>query len=432
MKPNRPVINVGLIGLGTVGTGVSRIIEKHQDDLFHQTGYCINVHKILVNCLEKPRNFHLTEKLTANIDDLIQDPSIDIIIEVMGGVKLAKDYISLALMHHKHVVTANKDLMALHGTELLTLASQNDCDLYYEASVAGGIPIIRVLVEGLSSDRIHKLIGILNGTTNYMLSKMSKEGCTYEDSLQQAQVLGFAEADPSSDVDGLDSARKLCLLSTLAFHTDVCLNEVSVTGISSVTREDIEYGQSFGYELKLLAYAERTGHEITLSVQPTFVHKSHPLANVDDAYNAVYIYGETVGETMFYGPGAGELPTATAVVSDLVTVVKNMKLGVNGRGMVAPYREKSLKPPSRIINRYFIRLIVKDKPGVLAQLTHALAQLNISISKIVQNELSPQRAEVAIITHYTPLSSLHHWLKQMKETANIEHVISYYPVHGDV
>ena len=277
--------------------------------------------------------------------------------------------------------------MATHGAELLTLASQKGCDLFYEASVAGGIPILRALVEGFSSDRVKKMMGILNGTTNYMLTRMSKEGLSYQECLQQAQDLGYAEADPTSDVEGLDAARKLAILGTLGFHTEVALDEVKVKGISTISKEDLEYGKSFGYEMKLLAIADRHEQEIELSVQPTFIHKSHPLAHVNGVYNAVYIYGEAVGETMFYGPGAGELPTATAVVSDLVTVVKNLKLGVNGRGMVAPYREKLLKSKERIFNRYFIRLIVKDQPGVLAYITQTLANLEMSISQISQKEL---------------------------------------------
>jgi homoserine dehydrogenase len=427
----RREIQVGLLGFGTVGTGVLRIIEQHQDDLVHQTGCSLHVKKVLVQSAEKPRALEVNcDLITTNPEEVLFDPDIDIIIEVMGGIELARGYIAQALEQRKHVITANKDLMAFHGAELLTLASQNECDLFYEASVAGGIPILRALVEGFSSDRVKKMMGILNGTTNYMLTKMSKEGLGYEECLQQAQELGYAEADPTSDVEGLDAARKLAILGTLGFHTEVSLDEVKVKGITQVSREDIEYGKSFGYEMKLLGIADREGHEIELAVQPTFVHKSHPLAHVNGVFNAVYVYGEAVGETMFYGPGAGELPTATAVVSDLVTVVKNLKLGVNGRGMVAPYREKVLKPKERIFNRYFIRLIVEDQPGVLAFITQSLAHLDMSISQIFQKTTENNKAEIVLITHRVSVQSLEQWLDEVKNHEHLDQVVSFYAVEG--
>jgi homoserine dehydrogenase len=424
-------IQVGLLGFGTVGTGILRIIQQHQEDLVHQTGCKIQVKKVLVQSIEKPRALEIEEELiTSEAEELLFDPEIDIIIEVIGGIDRAREFIAQALEQKKHVITANKDLMAIHGAELLTLASRNGCDLFYEASVAGGIPILRALVEGFSSDRVKKMMGILNGTTNYMLTRMSKEGLGYNECLEQAQKLGYAEADPTSDVEGLDAARKLAILGTLGFHTDVSLDEVKVKGIAQVSKEDIDYGKSFGYEMKLLGTADREGQEIELTVQPTFIHKSHPLAHVNGVFNAVYVYGEAVGETMFYGPGAGELPTATAVVSDLVTVIKNLKLGVNGRGMVAPYLKKVLKPKERIFNRYFVRLIVEDQPGVLAFITQSLAHLDMSISQIFQKTLERNKAEIVLITHRVSLQSLEQWLDEVKLHEHLERVISYYAVEG--
>ena len=304
----------------------------------------------MVKDLEKERSIPLAkEMLTLNAEEIIFDPEIDIIIEVIGGVDKAREYISQALEQKKHVITANKDLMAVHGSELLALANNNHCDLMYEASVAGGIPILRTLIDSFSADRIYKIMGILNGTTNYMLTRMSKEGLGYDECLKQAQALGYAEADPTADVEGLDAARKLAILGRLGFHMETDLEEVKVRGISNVSIEDIEYGQSFGYEMKLLAIAKRVENEIELSVQPTFIHKSHPIAHVNGVFNAVYVYGEAVGETMFYGPGAGEMPTASAVVADLVNIVKKSRLDINGRGTVAPYREKKLIPKERIL-----------------------------------------------------------------------------------
>src|SRR5665647_424634 len=324
MKP----IKVGLLGLGTVGSGVVRIVEKHQNDLQHQVGSPIIIEKVLVQDRLKSRDVSVDVlKLTENPADIIDNPEIDIVVEVMGGIEPAKSYILEALSHGKHIVTANKDLMALHGAEIMEKAAEMGCDVFYEASVAGGIPIIRTLIEGFSSDRLTKIMGIVNGTTNYILTKMSQEGAAYEDVLKEAQDLGYAESDPTSDVEGLDAARKMTILGTLAFHAHVSLKDVSVKGISQVTKEDIQYGKRLGYEIKLLGIAEQEDDSISISVQPTMVKTTHPLASVNGVFNAVYVYGEAVGETMFYGPGAGAMPTATSIVADLVAVVKNLKLG---------------------------------------------------------------------------------------------------------
>lgn len=403
-------IRVGLLGLGTVGTGVYRMIEDYQDDLQQKTGCSISIHKILVQNRDKARSLVLEQdKLTTDPDEVLHDPDIDMVIEVMGGVSETRDHLIQALKNHKHVVTANKDLIASHGGELLKLASEQDCDLFYEASVAGGIPILRGLDEGFSSDRITKMLGILNGTTNYMLSKMTKEGVSYDACLGEAQELGYAEADPTSDVEGLDAARKIAILGTLAYHTDISLDEVDVKGISSIDQKDVKYGQEFGYEMKLLGIADRNDDGIELSVQPTFIPQSHPLSNVDGVYNAVYVHGQSVGETMFYGPGAGELPTATAVTSDLVSVVKNIKLGVNGKGNVAPYNVKKMKPKDKRAGRYFVRFIVQDEPGVMATIAETLSNYDMSISQMVQHPLENHHAEIVMITHDTTLAALESW-----------------------
>ncbi|SEN50426.1 homoserine dehydrogenase [Lihuaxuella thermophila] len=397
----RKSVNVGLMGFGTVGTGVVRIVSAHQEDLFKQTGLRIGIHKILVKNKEKKRSLTGYEQLlTTNADEIIYDPEIDIVIEVMGGVEQTKPLILAAIQQGKHVITANKDLMAVYGAEILNAAQENNCDVFYEASVAGGIPILRALVESFSSDRITKMMGIVNGTTNYILSKMSREGADYHQVLKEAQKLGYAEADPTSDVEGLDAARKMAILSTLGFRVPVNLDEVDVKGISHISREDIAYGKKLGYEIKLLGLAQRDDDEIEVSVEPTLVHKSHPLASVNGVFNAVCVHGEAVGETMFYGPGAGELPTATAVVSDLVTVVKNMKLGVNGRGMVAPYKEKKLKTDDKKFSKYFLRMVVADKRGVLAKITQLFADNHISLAQVIQQpHHGGEHAEIVLVTH---------------------------------
>ncbi|MET3290393.1 UNVERIFIED_CONTAM: homoserine dehydrogenase [Brevibacillus sp. OAP136] len=426
------VVKVGLLGFGTVGTGVVRIVQGHQDDLVKQTGLGIEVHKILVKDKEKSRSINgLDNKITSDPYDIINDPDVDVIVEVIGGIHPTKEYILDALEQGKHIVTANKDLMALHGAEILAKAEEKGCDVFYEASVAGGIPILRALVEGFSSDRITKMMGIVNGTTNYIMTKMSQEGADYADVLKEAQALGYAEADPTSDVEGFDAARKMAILTTLGFRVPLKLDEVDVKGISSVSKEDIAYGKKLGYVIKLLGLARRDEDEVEVSVQPTMVHKDHPLASVNGVFNAVYVHGEAVGETMFYGPGAGELPTATAVVSDLVTIVKNMKLGVNGRGMVAPYKEKKLKDDSKKLSKYFLRLIVADKRGVLAQITQLLANKNISLDQVLQQPYNGgQQAEIIMVTHVAAKSDMNDVLLFLKDMDFITEIKSCYRVEG--
>ncbi|MGG1515794.1 homoserine dehydrogenase [Paenibacillus oryzisoli] len=428
MKP----IKVGLLGLGTVGTGVVRIVEGHQEDLQRQTGSAIEIAKIVVQDKSKPRNISVDpEKLTENVWDVIGDKEIDVVVEVMGGVEATKGHILTALENGKHVVTANKDLMAMHGAEILAKAAEHNCDVFYEASVAGGIPIIRTLVEGFSSDRITKIMGIVNGTTNYILTKMSQEGAAYADVLKEAQTLGYAEADPTSDVEGLDAARKMTILSTLGFHANVALSDVEVKGISKVSKEDIQYGKKLGYEVKLLGIAENHDGHISVSVQPTMVKNSHPLASVNGVFNAVYVTGEAVGETMFYGAGAGELPTATSVVADLVAVVRNSKLGVNGRTVQAPYKEKKLKSDEQIASKNFILLHVEDKAGVLAQITQIFAEHEVSLESVFQhpNAHNP-KAEIIIITHDANQASMKKVLNQFESMDVIHAIKSVYRVEG--
>mgnify|MGYP001289217652 CR=1 FL=1 len=429
---DKQTVKVGLMGLGTVGTGVVRIIDKHQEDLHKQSGSRIVVEKILVQEKEKERAVSVSpDRITDNPRDILHHSDIDIVIEVIGGVDTARAYIKEALLNGKHVVTANKDLMALHGAELLQVAEENGCDLFYEASVAGGIPIIRTLVEGLASDRITKIIGIVNGTTNYILSKMSQEGVSFQDVLQEAQQLGYAEAAPTADGEGVDAARKMATLGTLGLRMDVALNDVDVSGISEVTSEDIAYAKRLGYEMKLVGIARHQDGMIDISVQPTMIPNDHPLASVNGVYNAVYVYGEAVGETMFYGPGAGELPTATAVVSDLVTVVKNMRLGVNGRGTVAPYREKKVKTAEQTYSKYFLRLHVADRAGVLAKITQLFADHDISLEKVLQvPHNGGYEAEIVLITHSASKFGIERVKEQMEQLDIINRMKSCYRVEG--
>lgn len=389
--------------------------------------------KILVRDVQKPREVAVDSALlTTSAADVIDDPDIDVIIEVMGGIEETKELLLRALRQGKHVVTANKDLMAVYGSELLRVAAEHHCDLFYEASVAGGIPILRSLVDGLASDRITKMMGIVNGTTNYILTKMSQNGASYQEVLAEAQALGFAEADPTSDVEGLDAARKMAILARLGFSMDIDLDDVQVKGITHVTEEDLNYGKRLGYTMKLIGIAQRNGNKVEVSVQPTFLPDSHPLASVHNEYNAVYVYGEAVGETMFYGPGAGSLPTATAVVSDLVAVMKNMRLGVNGHYAVAPQYEKQLKAPAEIFSKYFLRIHVKDQVGAFAKITTLFSERGVSFEKILQLPLKENGlAEIVIVTHDASQQDYEDILQQLSDLEIVERVQSSYRVEGE-
>lgn len=423
-------ISIGMLGLGTVGSGVVTIIESHQDKLMHQVGCPVKLKKILVKDINKPRAVEVSpELLTTNEDDILTDPDIDVVIEVMGGVVDTRGLLLKALRNKKHVITANKDLMAVHGSELLTVASENGCDLFYEASVAGGIPILRTLVDGLSSDRITKMMGIVNGTTNFILTKMTKQGAAYQTVLKEAQELGFAEADPTADVEGLDAARKMAILATLGFSMKVDLDDVKVTGISKITEEDLKYAKQLGYTMKLLGIAKREDEKVEVSVQPTLLPETHPLASVNDEYNAVYVFGEAVGETMFYGPGAGSLPTATSVVSDLVSVMKNMRLGVNGKTVVTPQYSKQLKSADEIFSKYFLRLHVRDEVGVFSEITNVFSEHNVSFEKILQMPIKRREtAEIVLVTHQASVKDYDEIILKLNDLSAVKEIKSSYRV----
>jgi homoserine dehydrogenase len=428
MKP----IKIGMLGLGTVGTGVVRIVEGHQEDLQRQVGCPVQIERILVKDVRKERSIVIdSAKLTTDPYAVLNDPQIDVIVEVMGGTGLAKEYILEALERGKHIVTANKDLMAQYGQEILQKASEKGCDVFYEASVAGGVPILRTLVEGFSSDRIYKMTGIVNGTTNYILTKMSQEGASYSDVLKEAQELGYAESDPTSDVEGYDAAYKMTILATLGFHAKVDYKDVQVKGISTVSKEDIQYAKKLGYEMKLLGIAENQDGYISVSVEPTMVSSSHPLASVNGVFNAIYVYGEAVGETMFYGRGAGEMPTATSVVADIVAVVRNLKLGVNGRRGLNSYKEKKLKSADQEFAKYFVLLHVDDKAGVLARITQIFGQHDVSLESVIQqpNTNNPN-AEIVIITHLANKLSMQNVLSAFESLDVVGEVKSVYRVEG--
>ncbi|SFG53641.1 homoserine dehydrogenase [Sporolactobacillus nakayamae] len=396
-------VSVGLLGFGTVGTGVVRLLTKNKERLQERAGCEINLEKVLVRNKNRARKVLIDNRtLTTDVYEILDNPEINVIIELIGGVDLAYRYILRALKNKKNVITANKDLMASYGEELLLEARANHCDLYYEASVAGGIPILRTLTDSLAADQIQKMIGIVNGTTNYILSKMSGEGLSYEKALASAQRLGFAEADPTSDVEGLDAARKMVILSHLAYSIPVRLDDVKIKGITDVTREDIIFAKKLGYTIKLVGISEVNNGDIDVRVEPTLLTDGHPLATVENENNAIYVYSAALGETMYYGAGAGEGPTAVSVVSDLISVVRNISLGITGNHIFLPKKELHARKDNLVESKFFVRMHIKDEPGSFSKLTDLFREQSISLSKLYQEPIQGRDiAEVAMVTHVT-------------------------------
>lgn len=421
----KDVISVGLLGMGTVGRGVYRILNENKADIGQKVGVPIVIKKVLVRDLQKNRGLDLDQNLlTTDAGDIIYDPDIDIVVEVLGGINPALGYSLEALKQGKSLVTANKDMIAAHGKELFQAAGENGCDVFFEASVAGGIPIIRPLKECLAANRIRQVIGIINGTTNYMLTRMSKEGLAFSEALAQAQALGYAEADPTADVEGHDAARKLAILASIAFNTRVPLDQVYLEGITRITTEDIKYAAELNYAVKLLGIAKESDDGIEVRVHPALLPRDHPLAPVDDVYNAVYISGDAVGDVMFFGQGAGELPTASAVVADVMGAARSKLRNVPGLIGCTCYTEKQTKPMGMTSTKYYIRLNVADRPGVLASIAFVFGNNEVSLASVIQKQTKGQAAEIVLVTHRVHEKNLQDALKIIKELSTVNEVSS--------
>lgn len=415
-------IGLGLLGLGTVGRGVYRVLEKNREVISARLGASLEVLRILVRDAGKDRGITFPPGLlTTDPAVVLEDPAVEIIVEVMGGIEPARRYVLEALSRGKSVVTANKDLIAVHGQELLTTASQNKADLFFEASVAGGIPIIKILKESLAGNRIQEVIGIVNGTTNYILSKMTNEGSDFGAVLREAQEKGYAEADPTSDIEGFDAARKIAILASLAFNSRVTLDDVYVEGITRITPEDIRYARELGYVVKLLGIARETGEGIEVRVHPALVPARHPLAAVSDAFNAVFVRGDAVGETMFYGRGAGELPTASAVVGDIIAAARNRRFNIAGLIGCTCFETKPVRPITAIQTCYYLRLRVTDRPGVLAGIAGAFGNNNVSLAAVTQ-KTTGVIAELVLVTHRVQEANLRAAVEELKRLPTVETV----------
>ena len=396
----KEAIKIGLLGSGTVGSGVVRVLKENMEEITARVGTRLVLAKVLVRDKKKPRPYLDGVELTDRVEDILEDEEISVVVEVMGGLHPAKEYMLRAMEAGKSVVTANKDVVAQLGQELFDMAEKHDVDFRFEASVGGGIPIIMPLKQCLTANRISEVLGIVNGTTNYMLTKMSEEGMSYDDVLKEAQEKGYAEANPSADVDGLDAARKAAILSSIAFNMRISLADVSVEGITKITPEDISYAKNLGYVVKLLAIGKETDDGINVRVHPVFLPKEHPLASVNGVYNAIFVRGNAIGEAMFYGPGAGSLPTASAVVADIIDVSRDIVTHSFGRLNCTCYREKVLCPIEKTQSSYYVRLLVEDKPGVLGAIATAFGNADVSLQSVIQTQRDGnEHAEIVAITH---------------------------------
>ena len=419
-------VKIALLGFGTVSQGTFNLLQDNVDLITNRSGVTIEISKIFVRNPDKYTNITLpsTAQYVTNIDDVLNDESITIVVELMGGTTFAKDCVEAALKHGKSVVTANKDLLAEAGPYLFDLAYKNNVDLRFEASVLGGIPIIRTLYESLGGNRITELVGIMNGTTNFILSKMTDEGLSYGDVLKEAQDLGYAEADPTADVEGLDAARKLAILASISFNRRIFFEDVTVEGITKIDTEDISFGKEFGYNIKLIGIAKESSKGLSLNVYPAFVPLTHPLASVRGSYNAIYIKGNGIDDAMFYGRGAGSLPTGSSVVSDIMEVAQNVAFESTGRFKPFYFDQKNIYSPGKIQSSYYMRLAVDNKTGVLAKIATKLAEQKISVLSIVQRNKDPETAVLAIVTSKCPHSYILNLIDSFNSLRSVKDVCS--------
>lgn len=429
----RNYIGIGLLGLGVVGSGVARVLWKKEDLLSQQLGCPLSIRKILIRHSAKRRSLDVEPPLlTTSFQEVLDDPAIDIIIELIGGESPALEYIQKSIKRGKHVVTANKEVIAKHGPELLALAREHSVELRYEASVGGGIPLISPFQEDLAVNRISAIQAIINGTTNYILTRMANEGIDFPVALRQAQELGYAEANPENDIEGIDAAYKLAILATLAFRNQVHPNNVYHEGISRLGARDFRYAKELGYTIKLLAISKEKAGAIEARVHPVFIPTESLMAQVNGVFNAVQVEGDLVGKVIFYGRGAGAEPTSSAVLADVLSIARRLHSG----GQVPPGlsfdRAKAITPMADIETRYYLRMNVADRPGVLAQIALILGENQISISSVIQKEsdMQTQTAEIVIMTHPAREAAMQHALKEMGTLEIVKEISNFIRVEA--
>jgi len=428
-------IGVGLMGFGVIGGQVARVLIDNAEVLARQVGCSLILWKIKVleSDLVKPQAGQIDSQLfTTDADEFFTHPEIDIVVEAIGGENPALEYLERALSGGKHVVTSNKEVIAKHGVKLLALAQQNRVGLRYEASVGGGIPLIAPFQYDLVANKILGIYAIINGTTNYILTRMAREGVDFASALKNAQELGYAEANPQNDVEGIDATYKLAILASLAFHTQVQPQDIYCEGISQLSSRDFQYAKELGYAIKLLAIAKQDNKSIEVRVHPVFIPEDSLLAKVDDVYNAVLVEGDLVGNVLFFGEGAGALPTSSAVIADVVSAAQDILLDVGTRAVWRLEPGKIIKPVAEIETRYYLRLNVDDRPGVLAQISKVLGDHLISISSVIQKEADSvaQTAEIVIMTHPAKEAAIQPALNDLKQLTAVKEINNFIRVEA--
>lgn len=424
------VLRVGLLGCGNVGAAVVRLLDEHADDIARRAGCRLEVARVAVRDVGRHGDVPLDRSVfTTDGVSVVDDPTVDIVCEVIGGAEPARSLILRAFDRGKPVVTANKELLATRGRELLDASDAKGLDLYFEAAVGGGIPLIRPLKESLTGERVRRVMGIVNGTTNFILTRMTEDGKAFSDALAEAQRLGYAEADATADVEGYDAAAKCAILASIAFNARVVAGDVYREGISNVTTDDIEFARRLGYVVKLLAIAEFDGERIAVRVHPAMIPTGHPLASVRDAFNAVFVEGPKIGELMFYGRGAGGDPTATAVVGDLVSVARNLLAGARGVGCTC-FHERTIRPMSEMEGQYYILFSVEDRPGVLAEISSVFGRNQVSIKSMWQ-EGTGADAQLVFITHRAREGAFQQAVSELSGLAVVHEVCSILRVEAE-
>lgn len=414
-------VKIALLGFGTVASGVPFLLKENKEKILQSAQSDIEVAKVLVkDDAEKDRLLAAGNdfNFVTNVDEILEDSDIAIVVELMGRIEPAKTFITRALQAGKHVVTANKDLLAVHGAELIAIAKEHGVALYYEAAVAGGIPILRTLVNSLAADKVTRVLGVVNGTSNFMMTRMVEEGWSYEDALAKAQELGYAESDPTNDVDGIDAAYKMVILSQFAFGMDVQFDQVGHKGIRKITPQDVAVAQSLGYVIKLVGSIEETPSGLAAEVTPTFLPKAHPLAGVNGVMNAVYVESIGIGESMYYGPGAGQKPTATSVVADIIRIVRRLNEGTIGKAFNEYSRPVQLAKPEDVKSDYYFSIQTPDMKGQLLKLAQIFNQEDVSFKQVLQEGAKDSVARVVIITHQLNQTQLQHIIEKIDEEAD--------------
>ena len=426
-------VKIALLGFGTVASGVPFLLKENGEKINQSAHSDIEVAKVLVKDEDEKNRLIAAGNdfnFVTNVDDILSDQDITIVVELMGRIEPAKTFITRALEAGKHVVTANKDLLAVHGAELLEIAQANKVALYYEAAVAGGIPILRTLANSLASDKITSVLGVVNGTSNFMMTKMVEEGWSYDDALAEAQRLGFAESDPTNDVDGIDAAYKMVILSQFAFGMKVAFDDVAHKGIRNITPEDVAVAQDLGYVVKLVGSIEETPSGIAAEVTPTFLPKAHPLASVNGVMNAVFVESIGIGESMYYGPGAGQKPTATSVVADIVRIVRRLNDGTIGKDFNEYSRDLVLANPEDVKANYYFSILAPDSKGQVLKLAEIFNAQDISFKQILQDGKEGDKARVVIITHKINKAQLENVSAELKKVSEFD-LLNTFKVLGE-